>query len=122
MSRFDRILFAFMLLDTFLLALVELLFLPLWVGEVPLPITTALAAVTTPLIVAACGKLSASRRVAGAPLVVWFATIFVFGLFGPGGDVMLLGDDWRTLLLIFSGTLPAALMVGIVLGKQAANR
>ena len=77
---------------------------------------------TTPLLVAACGRLAPRRSVAGAPLVLWFATIFVFGLFGPGGDVMLLGDDWRTLLLVFSGTLPSALMLGIVLGKQAAGR
>lgn len=122
MTLFDRVLFGFLLLDTVLLALVELFYLPSWIGEVQFPITTAVAAVTTPLLVAACGRLSPRRSVAGAPLVLWFATIFVFGLFGPGGDVMLLGDDWRTLLLVFSGTLPSALMLGIVLGKQAAGR
>ncbi|MBK0870558.1 MAG: hypothetical protein IJH84_00070 [Saccharopolyspora sp.] len=122
MTLFDRVLFGFLLLDTVLLALVELFYLPSWIGEVQFPITTAVAAVTTPLLVAACGRLAPRRSVAGAPLVLWFATIFVFGLFGPGGDVMLLGDDWRTLLLVFSGTLPSALMLGIVLGKQAAGR
>lgn len=122
MTLFDRVLFGFLLLDTVLLALVELFYLPSWIGEVQFPITTAVAAVTTPLLVAACGRLSPRRRVAGAPLVLWFATTFVFGLFGPGGDVVLLGDDWRTLLLVCSGTLPSALMLGIVLGKQAAGR
>ncbi|MCX2733260.1 hypothetical protein OOZ19_23710 [Saccharopolyspora sp. NFXS83] len=121
MTGYDRLVFGFLLLDAVVLALVELLFLPLWIGSVPFPITTAVAAVTTPLLVSAAGRLSASRRVAGAPLVAWFATIFVFGLFGPGGDVMLLGNDWRALLLIGAGTLPSAMMLGIVLGRPAGK-
>lgn len=122
MTAFDRVLFGFLLLDTVVLALVELLFLPSWIGSTPFPITTAVAAVTTPMLVAAAGRISPTMQVAGAPLVVWFATVFVFGITGPGGDVMLIGNDWRTLLLICSGTLPSALMVGIVLGRGAAGR
>ncbi|GAA3365895.1 MULTISPECIES: hypothetical protein [Saccharopolyspora] len=121
MSGLDRLVFGFLLLDAVVLALVEVLYLPLWIGSTPFPITTAVAAVTTPMLVSAAGRLAPSRRVAAAPLVVWFATIFVFGLFGPGGDVMLMGNDWRTLLLIGAGTLPSAMMLGIVLGRSAGR-
>ncbi|MFR9729909.1 hypothetical protein ACL03H_11825 [Saccharopolyspora sp. MS10] len=121
MTGLDRLVFAFLLLDAVVLALAELLFLPLWIGSTPFPITTAVAAVTTPLLVSEAGRLAPRRRVAAAPLVVWFATVFVFGLFGPGGDVVLLGDDLRTLLLIGAGTLPSAMMLGIVLGRSAAK-
>ncbi|MER5389300.1 hypothetical protein [Saccharopolyspora sp. NPDC002686] len=119
MSPLDRVVFGFLLVDAVILALVELLFLPSYVGAVQFPITAALAAVTTPLLVAEAARFSPHRRVAGAPLVVWFLTVLVFGVFGPGGDMVLLGNDWRTLLLLGAGALPSAMMLGIVLGKRA---
>ncbi|GAA2811789.1 hypothetical protein [Saccharopolyspora taberi] len=120
MTGADRTLFALLLVDAVLLAVVELLYLPLWVGQVQFPITAAVAAVTTPLLVSAAGRLSPRRRVAAAPFALWFLTVFVFGLFGPGGDIVLVGD-WRALLFIGAGSLPSALMLGIVTGRNAAR-
>lgn len=117
MTRKDATLFGFLLLDAVLLAILELMYLPLYIGSVQFPITAAVAVVTTPLLVAEAGRISRSRRVAGAPLVLWFAVVLVFGVLGPGGDVVLLGSDWRTLLLIAGGSLPSAMMLGIVLAK-----
>ena len=117
----DRLVFGFLLLDAVLLAVVELLFLPSYIGSVQFPITAALAAVTTPLLVSEAGRLSPRRSVAGAPLAVWFVTLFAFGVLGPGGDVLLLGNDWRTLLLIGAGTLPSAMMLGMVLAREGAK-
>lgn len=119
MSAGDRVVFGFLLLDAVLLALIELFFLPAYIGTVQFPITAALAVVSTPLLVSEAGRLSKRRAVAVAPLVVWFLTVFVFGLFGPGGDVVLLGNDWRTLLLIGGGTLPSAMMLGLVAARNA---
>lgn len=115
----DRIVLGLLVLDAFLLAIIELMFLPSYIGTVQFPVTAAIAAVTTPLLVAEVARISPRRRVAAAPLVVWFATVFVFGVLGPGGDMVLLPTDWRTLLLIGGGALPSAAMMGIVLGKQA---
>ncbi|MGI8310203.1 hypothetical protein [Saccharopolyspora hattusasensis] len=117
MTAGDRVLLGFLLLDAVLLALIELLFLPSYIGSVQFPITAALAVVTTPLLVAEAARLLPRRRVAGAPLLVWFATVFVFGVLGPGGDIVLL-NDWRALLLIGGGALPSALMLGIVMEKN----
>jgi hypothetical protein len=118
----DRLVFAVLLVDAAILAVVELLFLPSYIGGVPFPVTAALATVTTPLLVSAAGRLSPSRGVAAAPLIVWFVTVFVLGIAGPGGDMVLLGSDWRALLLICGGTLPSAMMLGVVMGRHAAQR
>ncbi|GAB3284535.1 hypothetical protein [Parasphingorhabdus pacifica] len=123
MTARDRVVFGFLLVDMVLLALIELLYLPLYIDSMQFPITAALAAVTTPLAVSAAGRLSPHLSVAVAPLLVWFLTAFGFGAFGPGGDTVLLGNDWRTLLLLGAGTLPSAMMLGIVLARNrlAAN-
>lgn len=121
MTRSDRIVFGALLLDAVLLGVLEVMYLPLYIGAVQFPITAAVAAVTTPLLVAIAGKLSRHRLVAAAPLIVWFGTVFVLGTMGPGGDIVLLGD-WRAFLLLGGGALPGALMLGIALGKQATRQ
>jgi hypothetical protein len=117
----DRVVFGVLLADAVLLAVVELMFLPSYIGGMQFPITAAVAAVTTPLLVSEAGRLAPRRSVAGAPLVVWFGTLLVFGASGPGGDVLLLGNDWRTLLLIGAGALPSAVMLGNVLAREKAR-
>lgn len=117
----DRVTIGVLLLDAVLLAIVELLFLPAYLGDVQFPITTAVAAVTTPLLVSEAARWSPHRSVALAPLLVWFATVFVFGVFGPGGDVLLLAQDWRTYLFLAAGTLPSALMLGAVQARQSGR-
>lgn len=113
---------AVLLFDAVLLAVLELLFLPSYIGSVQFPVTAALAVFTNPLLVAAAGRFSSNGLVAAAPLLVWFATVVVFGTMGPGGDMLLPAEDWRSYLLIGGGTLPAAAMLGIVRGKQSRTR
>jgi len=113
-----------LVVDAVLLALLELFFLPLYVGgTVPFPVTVLIAAVTTPLLVRLAGRL-VTPRAAFAPLVTWVLVVVVVGLFGPGGDLVLL-LDWRALLLIAGGALPAAMSLGGVLAvppKEGAAR
>ena len=118
MSTGRRLLLVVLLVDTILLAILELFFLPMRLdgkllpkaGDVPMPLTVLVAILTTPLLVSLAGKL-VSPKAAFAPLVVWVLTIVVLGLFGPGGDLVLI-QDWRALLLIAGGALPAALALG----------
>ncbi len=116
----DRVLLGVLIVDAVLLAVVEVMFLPLYLGAMPFPITAAVAAVTTPLLVVAAGKLSFGARGASAPLVAWFLTVFVVGLLGPGGDIVLL-SDWRTLLLLAGGTVPSAVLLGLRAARQQAE-
>jgi hypothetical protein len=118
----DRVLLALLMLDAVVLAVVELLFLPLSfdgyllpnLGGFPLPLMAIMAAVTTPWLVATAGRLAPRLLVAGAPLFAWIVTIAWFGMFGPGGDLLLIAD-WRSLLLFAGGALPAAIVLGRVL-------
>ena len=115
----DRLFFALLLFDSVLLAVVELLFLPLRfdgyllpdLGGFPLPVTVLLAALTTPWLVSMASRLTERVSVAAAPLLLWLLSLGVFGLAGPGGDVVLL-QDWRSLLLLAAGALPAAIVLG----------
>lgn len=118
---FDRVVFGALLLDAVLLAMIEMLFLPSYLGGVQFPITTAVAAVTTPLLISEAGRLSRRRGVAAAPLIAWFGTVFVFGLLGPGGDMLLPAGDWRTYLFLAAGALPGALMLGNVQARRSAE-
>ncbi|NYH80110.1 hypothetical protein FHR84_003459 [Actinopolyspora biskrensis] len=118
----DHCTVAVLLFDAVLLALLELLFLPAYIGSVQFPVTVALAVFTNPLLVAVAGRFSSNGLVTAAPLLVWFATVVVFGTMGPGGDMLLPAEDWRSYLLIGGGTLPAAAMLGIVRGKQPRPR
>ncbi|MGH3761269.1 hypothetical protein [Actinophytocola sp.] len=118
----DRVLLGVLMLDAVVLAVVELLYLPLAfdgyllpnLDGLPLPLMPILAAVSTPWLVAAAGRISPRLAVASAPLLAWIVTVAWFGMFGPGGD-MLLTSDWRSLLLFGAGALPSAIVLGRVL-------
>ena len=116
---FDRLLFVLLLADSVLLAVLELLFLPLRLdgyllpdlGGSPLPLTPVVAAVTMPWLVSVAARLTVRLSLAAAPLLVWLLALGVFGLAGPGGDIVLI-EDWRALLLLAAGALPAAMVLG----------
>jgi hypothetical protein len=114
---------AVLVLDAVVLAVVELLFLPLRfdgyllpyaLGGMPLPVSVLVAALTTPWLVSIAGRLSPRMLVAAAPLIGWILAVAVFGMFGPGSDLVLIAD-WRSLLLFACGALPSAIVLGRVL-------
>ncbi|MGQ0716926.1 MAG: hypothetical protein ACT4NP_06330 [Pseudonocardiales bacterium] len=116
MSIAARITLVVLVFDAVALAAVELLYLPLRVGAVPVPATILLAVVSTRWLVRSAAELGGPRSVAAVPLVVWLLALGVLGVAGPGGDV-LLPSDWRSLLLLGGGLFPAALVLGRVLAR-----
>ncbi len=115
-------------LDAALLATMELFFLPLRLdgvvlprlGDIPFLISVVLAAVTTPLLVTHAATL-VPRKLATVPLLAWLVTLLVLGLGGPGGDIVLLAD-WRALVLLVAGALPAAVALGGTLASGDKRR
>jgi hypothetical protein len=114
---------AVLVLDAVVLALLELLFLPLrfdgyllpyTLGGTSVPASALVAALTTPWLVSVAARLSPKVMVAAAPLIAWILTVAVFGMFGPGRDMVLI-SDWRSLLLFACGSLPSAIALGKVL-------
>lgn len=123
-SRFDWVQLGVLVVDSVALAVVEVFFLPLrldgtllpdW-NHVPFPITAVLALVTMPLLITRAATVSGRLLVAGAPLWAWLVTVGVVGTVGVENMVLL--QDWRTLLLLACGTLPAA----VALGNSVARR
>jgi hypothetical protein len=114
---------AVLVVDAAVLAVVELLFLPLrfdgyvlpnLLGGLPVPASALVAALTTPWLVSVAAKLTPKLLVAAAPLIAWILAVAIFGMFGPGGDLVLI-SDWRSLLLFACGALPSAIVLGRVL-------
>jgi hypothetical protein len=114
---------AVLVVDAAVLAVLELLFLPLRfdgyllpeaLGGLPVPASAVVAALTTPWLVSVAGRLTSKLLVAAAPLITWILVVAVFGMFGPGGDLVLI-SDWRSLLLFACGALPSAIVLGRVL-------
>ncbi|GAB3133719.1 hypothetical protein GCM10027258_03370 [Amycolatopsis stemonae] len=117
----EQVLFLVLLaLDAVLLAVLELFFLPLRIGVVPLPVTVLVGAVTTPWLVSTAGKL-VRPGLSWVPLAVWVVVVFGFGMLGPGGDLVLI-QDWRALVLLGASALPAALVLGGGLGRAAGRK
>lgn len=122
----QRLAIGALMAQAFVLAVLELFFLPLRldgttlprVGDLPFPVAIPVAAVTTPLLVRWASHHSRRALPTAAPLLVWLGTLVFFGLFGPGGDAVL-AYDWRSLLLFAGGALPGAVAVGAALGRQA---
>lgn len=123
LSRDQRLMLVVLCLDALLLALLEVFFLPLRVGtlgEVPLPLTVLVGAVATPWLVLTAAKL-VRPGLSWVPLVVWVVVVFVIGLAGPGGDLVLV-QDWRAILLLGASAVPAALVLGGGLGRAASAK
>jgi hypothetical protein len=108
------------------LALVELLYLPLrldgyilpMLGGLPLPVTALLAAMTLPFLISRAAAINPRVAVAGAPLWIWLVCVLVSALPGPGGDIVLI-PDWRALVFLAFGAFPGAVALGNILGKAA---
>jgi hypothetical protein len=116
----QRLFLLLLALDTVLLAVLELFFLPLRIGVVPLPLMVVVGAVTTPWLVSTTAKL-VRPGLSWVPLAVWVLVVFGVGLLGPGGDLVLI-QDWRALVLLGASALPGALVLGGGLGRAAAGR
>jgi hypothetical protein len=116
---------ALLLIDAVLLALLELFFLPLRLdgrvlpalGDTVAPVTVLLAVATTPWLVRQAAR-TVRPSLAFAPLLAWVVTLLLFGFYEPGqyGAIVLI-PDWRGVLLLAGGALPAAVVLGRALGR-----
>ncbi|MGV9414424.1 hypothetical protein ACWDOP_31365 [Nocardia sp. NPDC003693] len=122
-----------LVLDALITLVLEVLFLPLYVGQgtlptaapgmgeaaapiasgvstgaIALPLSALAAAVINVLLVHGMGTVSPSFAAMSLPLSAWTVGFALMIFSGPGGDIMLL-QDWPTLALLVGGLLPAGL-------------
>ena len=104
-----------------LVAALEVLYLPVRAGTVAVPVGAFAALVTNPVLVWAAGDRTTRTVVAAAPLGAWLLTVLLLSFNGPGGDVLLL-NDWRALVLLVLGVVPAVVVLGRHVGRSAVQR
>ncbi|RBY94378.1 hypothetical protein DQ244_03400 [Blastococcus sp. TBT05-19] len=97
------------------LALVEVFWLPLRVGGVPVPVSVLAAVAGNVLLVRAALHLSGSRVVAALPAVVWLVVAVAGMGRRPEGDLVITSGAVN-LTFLAAGVVAAAFSVGLVLG------
>jgi len=103
--------------DGLAVGLIAVLFLPLWVGGIPVPVTVLVAALANLGLVMLAGRVTDRTPLIAAPLIGFLLVYLLAAADGPGGDAVL-PADWRALLLLFVGLVPA----GIWLANRALAR
>ena len=98
----DPVLLVLLVLNGLLLGAFGLMFTQLYANGIPVPMGAVLSILVLPWLVRQAGEINARPAVAGAPLTAWVLAVAVLGLFGPGGDAMLL-TNWQSLLLLVGG-------------------
>jgi len=109
------------------LSIVEVLWLPLRVGGVLVPVSVVAAAVGNLVLVNLAYRLSRSRLVAALPAAVWLVVAIAASQRRPEGDLLILGGGARgavNLAFLLLGVLSAAFAVARVVagGRRRAGR
>jgi hypothetical protein len=117
-DRADRIdatlVLGVLLVDTVMLAVIEIMYVTLTAHGAPLPLSALLALITTPWLVRRAGELATGTRGAVLVLLAWTGVVAVLGLGGPGGDVLLPGT-WSSILFLLAGLIPGGFALGRVI-------
>jgi hypothetical protein len=90
------------------------LFLPLYVGSFPFPISALISGLLNAALVWAALQWTSAPRVAAAPLWAWLATVVALTLGGPGGDIVFGGAgvmQFAPLIFIVVGAAPPAALL-----------
>ena len=110
----SRVVLGLLALDGVLSAVAGALLLPLYLGRIPLPVSALICGLLNVALVWAAGHWTASKRLAALPLWTWPATVAVFTLGGPGGDVVFGGSGvmaYSAIIFLLLGALPTAYLL-----------
>jgi len=110
----SRVVLGLLALDGVLSAVAGALLLPLYLGRIPLPVSALICGLLNVALVWAAGHWTESKRLAALPLWTWLATVAVFTLGGPGGDVVFGGSGvmaYSAIIFLLLGALPTAYLL-----------
>lgn len=96
-------------LNGVLSALAGALFLPLYLGTIPFPVSALISGLLNLALVWAARQWTSSTRLATLPLWAWLATVVGLTLGGPGNDIVFGGSgimQLGPLVLLVIGALP----------------
>jgi hypothetical protein len=95
-------------INGFITAWVEALFLPLYVGTIPLPVSIAVAAVVNYALMSAAATIQPRGIAPFLPVIAWAIAMVIMLGGGPGGDAIL-WPSWRTVGFCVAGLASALL-------------
>jgi hypothetical protein len=101
-------------IDGVISAVAGALFLPSYIGSIPVPISAVISGLLNAALVWMAGRWTSSARVAALPLWTWLLTVLLMCLPGPGGDVIFGGRGvlaYSPLLLLVAGAVPPLLVL-----------
>ncbi|MUL45905.1 hypothetical protein FZI85_22815 [Mycobacterium sp. CBMA293] len=107
--------------DGVLSAVAGALFLPLYIGSIPFPISALISGLMNAALVWAGLQWTPRPRLAAASLWAWLATVVVLLLGGPGDDIVFGGAgimQVSPLIFLVLGMTPP----GVVLWRHAQRR
>jgi len=102
---------ALLAVDGVISAVTGALFLPLYLGSVPFPISALLSGLVNLALVWAAAHWTDSARLAALPLLTWLITVAALTLGGPGGDIVFGGPGvmgYAVLVFLALGAGPPA--------------
>ncbi len=117
----NRLLIGLLAVYAVVFAVLEVLYLPVYIGSVAAPFGAVGAALTSAGLAHAAGWFTTRTSIAAIPVLAWLVAVLIMASGGPGGDVLVPGD-WRVLLLFGLGLLPAGVVLGGQMGRSAARR
>lgn len=97
-------------IDGVILAVTGALFLPIYLGTVPFPVSALVCGLVNVVLVWAAGHWTDSKRLAALPLWAWLVTVAAMTLGGPGGDIVFGGPGvmaYSALVFLVVGAGPA---------------
>jgi hypothetical protein len=100
--------------DGVISAVVGALFLPTYIGPVPLPVSALVSGVLNVALVWAAMHWTDSSRIAALPLWTWFGTVAALAFTGPGGDIVFANSgatSYGLVLLFVLGALPGVVVL-----------
>jgi hypothetical protein len=107
-------------------AVIGLAFLPLYVGGVPLPVSSLLGVAAMILAPRACYRLTGSLVAALLPVLAWFGmsvwVVLSYNRLLPTVPLTVIAGQWRVMVMLGLGALAAAATVGLIWGDRLKDR
>jgi len=107
-------------------ALLGVVYLPLYIGTIPLPISAAIGVVAMWWSPRACYRLTGSLLAAFAPAAAWFGVsvwlVLARNAILGGVPFSVATGQWRVMVLLGLGSLAAAASIGLVWGDRLRTR
>ncbi len=110
-DRAQAVVLTLLAVDGVISAVAGALLMPFYLGVVPLPVSAIASGLLNAALVWAAGYWTDSKRLAALPLWTWLATVAMFTLGGPGGDVVFGGPGvmaFSSVIFLALGVLPPA--------------